>query len=270
MANCRVMGKSWADDVTLTATSAALPVANLQQTDVRKVWRSTSTSDQNIDMDFGASRSPTWLYLENLNNKGSMAIDVVMSNASDFTSPTYTSTAALFDHPLPYWSAFHWFDTAAGRYLRITIKEAGNSDGYLECGRIKVGTYFDGPNSRNVVVGPEFQARERGALIETRGGNFYSQQKQIAREVAVTWQYAHDSDNWTIDANSFAELITETGQRDDMLISVYPEEDSDREHRHTVLGRMIANNGIRGNTLIQTPSGIVLYSSISITVRQSL
>lgn len=299
MASARIMGASWADDATITATSEAMDADNLKDTDVRKVWRSSGLADQTITMDFGSTKQSNVLHLENINLSSAGAYTLELSD-DNFATIVYSENFGKWADDLAHAAATHWFNTGghtlvdgngdaivdgngdpivsatwtlpvSARYARIIVEDASNADGYLEIGRIKIGRYFDAPNSKNVAVGPGLDYVERGALLATRGGGFRSENKTPQRRLRVAWQWVHPTDAYTLGGNEFAELLRVTGHRSDVLLSVYPEDgESDRERLHTVLGRITDRSEIQGTELIKEGADVLLYSQLSLEVTEAI
>lgn len=299
MANARLLAVSHADAATITATSEALDADNLKDTDVRKVWRSSSAAAQTITMDFGSTKQSNVIHLENVNLSSAGAYTIQLSD-DNFATILYSESFAKWGDDLAHAAATHWFNTGghvlvdgngdtvvdgngdqivsatwtlpvSARYARVIVDDATNADGYLEIGRVKIGKYFDAPNSKNVAVGPGLDYVERGALLATRGGGFRSENKTPQRRLRVAWQWVHPTDAYGIGGAEFAELLRVTGHRDDVLLSVYPEDgESDRERLHTVLGRITDRSEIQGTTLIKSGADVALYSQLSIELTEAI
>lgn len=81
--NARIMANHVSDAGTITATSEAYAVTNLQDNQVGMLWRSTDTSDQIIDNDLGVNAllSCAILYNHNLSAGGKIKITIAINDA---------------------------------------------------------------------------------------------------------------------------------------------------------------------------------------------
>lgn len=302
MANVRILGTSHMDGITLTATSEALSVDNLQNPSVKKVWRSTDTASQTISGPFGEMVNVNAVYLKNTNVTGTRPFTIVLSD-DGFTTIKYAYRFGPYPKVLSYREAMAYLPASSGgerlvdangdavldgngdavleasysvslpvtaTHMRLLVDDADNSDGYLEMGRVKLGEYFDAPNSNNVAVGPELSYVERGELVQTRGGGFRAEQETPQRRIRVTYETVADSDAWTINGESFAEIMEHVGQRDDIVIDVYPAEGTDRERRHVLSGRKTNNSAISGNFNALVDGTLTLHSRVAFEVTEAL
>lgn len=147
---------------------AGLPLANLKERALSKVCRSVnaSTGSTVIDLDLGQARSLRALALQNhnLSQAGSWRVKLGSSaGASDIYSGSYQSAWSLsFDSGQLEWGSNNWWDGMvdddyirhpyiapmllptwySARYVRIEISDAANPDGYIQMGRIFVGSGF--------------------------------------------------------------------------------------------------------------------------------
>ncbi len=147
---------------------SGLPLANLKERALSKVCRSVnaSTGSTVIDLDLGQARSLRALALQNhnLSQAGSWRVKLGSSaGASDIYSGSYQSAWSLsFDSGQLEWGCNNWWDGMvdddyirhpyiapmllptwySARYVRIEISDAANPDGYIQMGRIFVGSGF--------------------------------------------------------------------------------------------------------------------------------
>lgn len=147
---------------------SGLPLANLQERALSKVCRSVnaSTGSTVIDLDLGQARSLRALALQNhnLSQAGSWRVKLGSSaGASDIYSGSYQSAWSLsFDSGQLEWGGNNWWDGMvdddyirhpyiapmllptwySAQYIQIEISDAANPDGYIQMGRIFVGSGF--------------------------------------------------------------------------------------------------------------------------------
>lgn len=256
-----ILGHSWLDDATLSASSEALPVANLKTTDIGKPWRSTGLGAQSIDADFGEAKACGYLFLGGINLTTAAAITVVLSNNADFSAPVFVTTFASSPHGLePHFAVDRlddegghrlvdgsgntivdnaanplvsttWSQPISARYLRLSFDDPDNPDGYLEIGRVKIGdpiTTADGHD-----WGASVETVDTSALTRSRGGGLFAAAGPTFRAVQLSWSWLTDAEMAALEA-----LRHDVGRRGDVVLSVYPDDDTIRGALYTVLGRM--------------------------------
>lgn len=256
-----ILGHSWLDDAILSASSEALPVANLKSTDVRKPWRSTGPGTPFIEADFGGTKTCGYLFLGGINLTTAATISVVLSNHPDFSAPVFVTTFAPSPHGLePPFAADRLDDTGghlvvdgngdtivdsggdtlvsatwslpvSARYLRLSIDDPANSDGYLEIGRVKIGDPFTTTDGHD--WGASVETVDTSTLARTRGGALFAAAGPTFRAVQLSWSWLTDAEMAALEA-----LRHEVGKRGDVVLSVYPDDDTLRGALYTVLGRM--------------------------------
>lgn len=154
MKNLTFLSPTLSDAATLAASSqvSTLPVANLQNMQPKKKWRSSGTTEY-ITLDFGAAGAAlNSLALIGHNLTSAATLRVRGKATSDVTVSPTVDTTALSAWPATgkpsdsYWNHFlswlEWSNTTALRYWRLDIADAGNAAGYLQAGRLMAGIYW--------------------------------------------------------------------------------------------------------------------------------
>lgn len=269
MANARILSVSETDSVTLSATSEALDVDNVKDSDVRKPWRSTGLTSQTITWDFGAGVASNGIYLGNLNLTDAGTVKLELSN-DNFSSTVLDETFGAWADDQAHRDAVLFYDSVTTRYGRLSFTDASNPDGFFEAGRIMFGNWFAAPNSSNIAVGPKLDYSERAATLRTRGGSFRSDNKAPARVVRCLWRNVHRDDAFTLGGNAFAELLRVTGSRGDVVISAYPEQAGDLERAFTVYGRITDRSGLDGHFEAVAGSVVTPYFGLELEITESI
>ena len=143
------------DAATLAASSevATLPVANLQNMQPKKKWRSNGSTSPYIEFDFGAAgcaANGLALIGHNLTGaatlriRGKATYPVTSSPTVDTTAVSaWPATGKPTDEDFPHFlSWLDWSNAVALRYWRLDIADAGNAAGYIEAGRVMLGAYW--------------------------------------------------------------------------------------------------------------------------------
>ncbi len=156
------------EDATLSggSWSSGLPLNNLKNRELAAVARSTNatTGSTAINLDLGQARTLRVVALVNHNLSQAAQFRVKLgttSGGSDLFSGGYEPAWALtFDGQLLEWENDNWWmgaadnefirhpfmavyllpDWLSARYVRIEISDTGNADGYVQLGRVFVGS----------------------------------------------------------------------------------------------------------------------------------
>lgn len=184
-----------ANTITADDEVATLPVSNLQDRQIVKIWRNTQTTAQ-IDVDFTSARIINFAALIKHNISQTGTIRWRLSNASDFSTTVYDSGTVdawpiVEEFGTLPWGVFQWggylnpevaalytistFDVldeaVAARYLRIDISDPSNPDGYLQAGRLICGPAYE--PSINYANGVEFEFIDQSRVTKSRGGQTF-------------------------------------------------------------------------------------------------
>jgi len=233
------------DSATVTATSEAsgFPVSNLQDQRRKKVWRSTSVSDQHISIDFGSGgicANCVVLINHNLTYEGKIGII-----ATD--SPDYESSPKLYtwiwawettwgfgesgfgehgfggvplpseiDELFPGVIRIHYFPATSARYWRLYFEDDDNPDGYIEVGRLFLTRYFE--PSYNFVWGWKFLPYDRTKVKYTRGGQPVTYVLEKRYKVNFKFEWIEKDEAWIY----FIDIIRRFGIRKDIVIDMFP------------------------------------------------
>lgn len=295
----RFLFKSHADGVTLTATSGT--PANMQTGGAARTWRTDGLAGQ-ATAPFGESKNINVIHLENVNFDSPVSVQF---SDDDFATVKHVETFSKWAKDLTYAAATHWFTGAAvggdkvldangdavldgggdavldatyagvalpiaAESMRITVDDPDNADGYVEIGRLMVGEYSTMENSPNISVNKSFNYRERSPQIETRGGSWRQMERPPQRQIRLEFEFLHEDDATEIAADSLIEYLRTIGPRSDVLVTIYPAENTDRERLHTVVGRITERSDLRGNFLAVESGVTKLYSRLTFEITESL
>lgn len=143
------------DAATVVASTelSTLPATNLQSLRPDKVWRAGGCAAEYITVDFGSSVAATALMLvgHNLSSAATLRWRMAASAAGVTAAPSVDTTAlsawpSSGKHSDPDWpfeaSLLTWSNSTGYRYGRLDIADSGNTDGYVEAGRLLVGPAY--------------------------------------------------------------------------------------------------------------------------------
>lgn len=129
-----------ADGTTITANSSetSLPVANIKSFWKTKVHRATGDAAEWLKFDFGSAQN-IWVVAIVGHNYSSAAVVTLELNAADAWGAPSVSQVITYNANI----MLYVFTSAQSyRWARITIADAANSDGYVEEGRVFLGSYL--------------------------------------------------------------------------------------------------------------------------------
>ena len=243
--NMIISSTNYSDSGTITVDNAVgtLPITNLQDRQIVKIWRNTQTTAQ-IDIDFGQGRIVDFAALIKHTISQTGKIRWRLSNASDFSSTVYDS--GLIDAwpvveefgTLP-WGVFSWggylnitvaaqytISTFAvlsspvqARYLRIDISDPDNADGYIQAGRLIAGPAYK--PSINYANGVEFEFVDDSRITKSRGGQTFVD--EIERFRRIRFELINLPENEMFQ-NVFNAIDRLRGVAQDILIIPQPDE----------------------------------------------
>lgn len=243
--NMIISSTNYADTGTVTVDNAVgtLPITNLQDRQIVKIWRNSQTTAQ-IDVDFGQGRIVDFAALIKHTISQTGKIRWRLSNASDFSSTVYDS--GLIDAwpiveefgTLP-WGVFSWggylnitvaaqytISTFAvlsspvqARYMRIDISDADNTDGYIQAGRLIAGPAYK--PSINYGNGIEFEFVDDSRVTKSRGGQTFIDEIERFRRVRFDLINLPENEMFQ---NVFNAIDRLRGVAQDILIIPQPDE----------------------------------------------
>lgn len=145
---------------TLTASSEATdyPATNVYEENYAVPWRSTGVTSENIVCDFGAATTVDCIALGNINFQSTATVKIQGHTADSWATPDVDETITVTHLDGYTRSIYHDLTTAySKRYWRISIADAGNSDGFLEIGSwflgesITLDDNYDSSNTKTLV-----------------------------------------------------------------------------------------------------------------------
>jgi hypothetical protein len=183
MKNIRFLYDNWVDSATLTASSANanFPVANIKHPWYTRHWRTTGVSAESCIFDLTSAKAVqafVWKY----HNLGANAVVHVQGNATNSWGAPYVDvTVPIIAGQLVYF----WDTPQTYQYWRVTFGDAGNSDGYLRCGRPYFGPYF----SPTVNFANDYTKRivDPSDIVESYGGQESANLKTRYKEFGYSW-----------------------------------------------------------------------------------
>jgi hypothetical protein len=256
-----------ATSITADDEVALLPVENLQDRQIVRIWRNTQTSAQ-IDVDFGTARIVNFAALIKHNLSQFATIRWRLSNASDFSTTVYDSGTidawpVVEEFGTLPWGVFQWggflnpeiaaeytistFDVldeaVVARYLRIDMSDATNPDGYIQAGRLISGPAYQ--PSINYANGVEFEFIDESRVTKSRGGQTFVDEVERYRRMRFELINLPEAE---IFGNIFNQIDRLRGISQDILVIPQPD-DPTTWITQNIYGRISQTGPIVNSTL---------------------
>jgi len=271
MSNMIISSTNYSDQATsITASSevASLPVENLQDRQLVKVYRSDGATDIAIDVDFGQGRIIDFVALVRHNITQTGQIRWRLSNVADFSTTQHDSGfvdawPVVEEFGTLPWGVFSWGgrinpEVAAeyqissfvvldapvqARYLRIDISDADQDEGYIEAGRLIAGPAFR--PSTNYGFGVEIQFVDESRIVKSRGGQTFVDEVERFRRIRFELQNLPEAE---IFGNVFNNIDRLRGVAKDILVIPQPD-DPKTWPTQNIYGRLVRTEPIINSTL---------------------
>jgi hypothetical protein len=271
MSNMIISSTNYSDEATsISADSevATLPVENLQDRQLVKVYRSDGETDVEIDVDFGQGRIIDFIALVRHNISQTGTIRWRLSNVSNFATTQYDSGEVdawpiVEEFGTLPWGVFSWGgrinpEVAAqyqissfavldspvqARYLRINISDDDNAYGYIEAGRLISGPAYR--PSTNYGFGVEIQFVDDSRIVKSRGGQTFVDEVERFRRIRFELQNLPEAE---IFGNVFNNIDRLRGVAKDILVIPQPD-DPKTWPTQNIYGRLVSTQPIINRTL---------------------
>lgn len=271
MSNMIISSTNYSDQAaSITASSeiASLPVENLQDRQLVKVYRSDGTTDVQLDVDFGQGRILDFVALIRHTISQTGTIRWQLSNVSDFSTVQFDSGVVdawpvVEEFGTLPWGVFSWggrinpeiaaeyqissfvvLDAAVqARYLRINISDDDNTEGYIEAGRLIAGPAYR--PSTNYGFGVEIEFVDDSRIVKSRGGQTFVDEVERFRRIRFELQNLPEAE---IFSNVFNNIDRLRGVAKDILIIPQPN-DPKTWPTQNIYGRLVRTEPIINRTL---------------------
>lgn len=125
-----------------------------------------------------------------------------------------------------------WFAAVVVDWMRVTISDSTNADGYVEAGRIKIGQKWS--PGVNYDWGAEINVDSETRITRTRGGSLRAEVRPDYRTLGVKFSWLTD-----VEVLDLLDVIKNVGRFDDVLVSAHPDEGVTLDRQTTMLARIV-------------------------------
>lgn len=132
------------DTATLTTNNGNpnYPLSSIQQIHLTEAFRFGTIDGGYIDIDLGSAKAVSSIGIIG-NLTASATITIKGNTTESWASPAISESVIAYDRNL-----IEYFTEASYRYWRLEIADSSNPDGYIEIGRVFIGTYAQLPGIR--------------------------------------------------------------------------------------------------------------------------
>lgn len=255
--NLRVIYNNVADNATITATTSATnyPISNVLSDNKGSVWRSTSTISNTITLSWTTTQAMGAVILPFTNFSSGATINITAWSAANGTGTSLytTGTISAVPYTLIKWDTVYtgvnaygygggtcvrmYFPTIRSDVMSITITivDSGNTQGYMEIGRIVAGTYWS--PTYNTEFGLSIDYNDTSQHSRTQSGNIITDIGPVYKTITFNLSYMNAADR-----NVLLQILKLNGMRKSMFISIFPNDtDIEREFMYQIYGRLSSN-----------------------------
>lgn len=140
-----------------------------------------------------------------------------------------------------------WFDSLFCDFMRVTIADASNTDGYVEAGRIMLGDAFT--PTYNFLWGHGIRYASETKLTRTRSGSLISDNRPSYRIATFQLAYMPVDEGMKV-----LSMMKYPGNKTDSLITMYPDDTGVLGQVTTILGRFVNHDALVRNSIGYTMS----------------
>lgn len=215
------------DAATITGSSeesSDLADDNVVNNAPGRVWRTTDVSSENIVFDLGAATTLTCFAIFNFNFTSGATI-TLQGNASDsWGSPSYSQALTIATNADGnVIKRIVFFLDEEYRYWRLLMVDSGNTDGYLEVGRIVAGSYYE--PSRNINDGFSITPDDPSDVADVPGT--YTEANELPKYRTAVVSFSEMDRTQT---EKFQAIFDKVGRTKPMVLALnpsdYPSKDS--------------------------------------------
>lgn len=268
-----ITATNWIDSATITShtteqSSTQTPAENVQEMSLFKSYVSNSTSAAELVFDLGAERVIDMIAVLGHNlDQSTGTVRARLSNASDFSSTVYDSTALAAWPTVEIfgfigWGEFNWGGVLAttdsvdytisffkvlpqayqARYLKINLANAASSLGNIEVGRVFAGPSYRPSNAQR--LGWDIQFVDESVVTKSLNGNTFIDERPRFRRLRFTIPALGRNEMFS---NFFNQLDRRRGIAKDIIV-IPSENDESTFITEAIYGRLLNTNPVENRT----------------------
>ena len=246
--NCRLAGISALDGKAITATSydGNMTADNLLNPTLQLKWRSLNLQTQVFTIALQKKNLISYFLLYKHNLTYSATIKFEAATDSNFTNlvinETFKATKPLYGFGQRFGLNFggysnenwltkftiKWFTKAFAQYIRVTITDSNNPDGFIQIGRMKAGDYFEG--KFNMRWGYARDTVSNSRVLKSESLARFVEEKPQQRMFYLGFDYLSAAEE-----QSIYKMQVQCDKKYDIFFAAYPLINSTEERLHEAL-----------------------------------
>lgn len=261
--------------LTATSTAAGRPVTKLRDQIRKRVWRATASVQESVTIDLGsAGQSIKAIAVAGHNLSVAGTIEFLHStDGSTYTSlgtisispqipigygyggyGNYGYGGVSVDVPLTGTVEALFIEGITSRYIRVTFRDPSNDRGYVEAGRIFVGTYWEPPNG--ILFGWGIELIDPTEIVKTIGGQKTNNTRNAYLRANFTLPDLSQSDAYD---QLYQIIRTYQATRKDSFLALLLNETDTVQDVVTLYGRFVGDISIANTAPTSYDAGQLTY-----------
>jgi hypothetical protein len=146
----RIIYNNQIPNATITAETenANYPVANIHDSRLTRVYRTTSLIDQEIEFEFASAIAASYVVIKNHNFSNTAIVKFQATNLSDSNGPIWTTLVVDVTLNIDSAGMIHYFSEQSALYWRLMVHDPENADGYIKIGLLYLANYLQLPGMK--------------------------------------------------------------------------------------------------------------------------
>ena len=236
--------------VTLTATSAAVPVSNIAHHQLCKAWRTSGITSESVTINLGTiteSVRSVCVGGHNLTKNGTVEVLHSTDNVTFTSLGVKTAGSAKI--------ITFFFASLSKQYWRVTLKDTTNPDNFIKVGRIFLGDYWE-PTAQ-IMRQWLIEIVNETEIEKSIGGQKWRNIKSPFNRVSFRLPHLSNSEA----VNDFLNIARRMGSKETIFISLFPDGSSTLRGITDLYGRFLQVPGISGSALSIYDTEEVVFES---------
>lgn len=236
--------------VTLTATSATVPVTNIAHHQLGKAWRTGGITSENVTVDLGTTTETVRAVCvagHNLTKDGTVEV-LHSTDNSVFTSLGVKTVGSAR-------IVTFFFAALTSRYWRVTLRDSTNPDNFMKVGRMFLGDYWE--PAAQIMRQWSVELVDETEIEKSIGGQKWRNIRDSF--IRVSFRLPHLSKSEAIE--NWLNFVRRVGAKDSMFISLFPDGSATLKGVADLYGKFVQAPGILGSAIAIYDSEETLFES---------
>jgi hypothetical protein len=244
--------------VTLTASSAAVPVTNIAHHALGKAWLTDGISSESVTIDLGTTTEAVKAVLisgHNLTTAGTAEVLHSTDNITFTSLGVRTASWPTTGGNVKNLSFF--FSSLSRRYWRIVLKDPTNPDNFIKVGRLFLGDYWE--PAAQIMRNWSVEIVDDTEVDKSIGGQKWRNVRDCFAR--ISFRLPHLSKSEAIE--NFLNFARRIGTKDSIFVSLFPDGSDSLRGFTDLYGKFVTAPGISGPAISIYSTDEVLFEADS-------